>query len=318
MAATKTRSDYTEAVGEREIIGRRLFDAPRELVFSMWAKPEHIARWWGPNGFTLTTEKMEFRPGGEWIFVMHGPDGRDYPNHIVYREIVRPERITYSHIGGTAFDSEATFTEEDGKTLVTLRATFSDAAMRDFVIREYGAVEGMDQTLGRLGGEVSKFNLEPFTISRWFDAPRDLVFRLWTEEEHTAKWFGPKGSTIVYSKNDLRPGGIYLYCMRYTGGEMWGRWVYREITPPSRLVYVSSFSDRDGKLQPAPFAEEWPLQMLATVTFDARDGGTSVTVQWRPIAASAAEWETFDKGRASMTGGWTGTFEQLDAYLKTL
>ncbi|HEX6179544.1 MAG TPA: SRPBCC domain-containing protein, partial [Thermoanaerobaculia bacterium] len=169
-----------------------------------------------------------------------------------------------------------------------------------------------------LGEEVAKFDLEPFTISRWFDAPRELIFRVWTDEKHLAKWFGPKGSEVTHSKNDFRPGGTYHYCMRYGSGDMWGRWVYREITPPSRLVYVSSFSDKDRTLQPAPFAEEWPREMLATVTFEERDGGTNVTVHWLPINAGAAEWETFDNGRASMTGGWTGTFDKLDSYLETL
>jgi uncharacterized protein YndB with AHSA1/START domain len=176
----------------------------------------------------------------------------------------------------------------------------------------------MHETLGRLGDEVANFKLTPFTISRLFRAPRDLVFRMWTEEEHMAKWFGPKGSQVIYAKNDLRLGGTYHYGMRYNGGEIWGRWIYREITPPSRLVYVTSFSDKDGGLQPSPFAEEWPREILATITFEERDGGTNVTVHWMPIKASASEWETFETRRASMTGGWTGTFDQLDAHLETL
>ena len=84
----------------RSIIGSRLFDAPRELVFSAFTDPEHLAQWWGPNGFTTTMRIFEFRPGGVWRFVMHGPDGRDYQNRITYEEIVRPERIVYRHDGG--------------------------------------------------------------------------------------------------------------------------------------------------------------------------------------------------------------------------
>ena len=81
------------------IIGSRLLDAPRELVFSVFTGPRHLAQWWGPNGFTTTTRNFDFRPGGEWRFVMHGPDGRNYQNCITYEEIIRPGRIVCRHGG---------------------------------------------------------------------------------------------------------------------------------------------------------------------------------------------------------------------------
>ena len=84
----------------RSIIGTRVFDAPRELVFAAFTDPKHLAQWWGPNGFTTTTHSFDFRPGGVWRFVMHGPDGRDYQNRVTYDEIVPPERIVYRHGGG--------------------------------------------------------------------------------------------------------------------------------------------------------------------------------------------------------------------------
>jgi len=109
-AATAALTDEARA-----IIGVRVFDAPRDLVFSMWMDPEHISRWWGPRGFTTTTQEMEFKPGGVWRHIMHGPDGRDYPNKIIYREIVRPERIVYSHVSGPPFESTVTFAEKTAK-----------------------------------------------------------------------------------------------------------------------------------------------------------------------------------------------------------
>src|SRR5258706_10882308 len=77
----------------------RVFDAPRELVWKVWTEPEHIGKWWGPNGFTTTTHKMEVKAGGVWRFVMHGPDGRDYQNKITFIEVVKPERLVYKHGG---------------------------------------------------------------------------------------------------------------------------------------------------------------------------------------------------------------------------
>ena len=85
----------------RSISATRLFDAPADLVFDMWTDPKHLANWWGPRGFTITTHEFSFKPGGTWRFIMHGPDGRDYKNEIVFREIARPKRITYSSLHRT-------------------------------------------------------------------------------------------------------------------------------------------------------------------------------------------------------------------------
>jgi uncharacterized protein YndB with AHSA1/START domain len=90
---TARTSSLAEATTDREIVTTRVFDAPREMVFDAWTDPKHIGQWWGPIGFTTTTHEMDVRPGGVWRFTMHGPDGRDYKNRIVYTEIVRPERL---------------------------------------------------------------------------------------------------------------------------------------------------------------------------------------------------------------------------------
>jgi uncharacterized protein YndB with AHSA1/START domain len=139
----------------RAIIGMRVFDAPRELVWSAWTDPKHLAQWWGPNGFTTTTSTFDMRPGGVWRFVMHGPDGRDYQNRITFDEIVKPERIVYRHDGGedvepVQFTQTVTFEDLGGKTKLTWRGVFPSAAERDRVIKEYGADKGLVQTLARL------------------------------------------------------------------------------------------------------------------------------------------------------------------------
>ena len=298
----------------RSITGTRLFDAPRELVFDAFTDAKHISNWWGPRGFTTTTHEMDVRPGGKWLFVMHGPDGTDYPNEIVYLEVVRPERLVYTHGPAPVFDVTITFEEEGGKTRMNMRSIFVSAEVRDQVAEEFGAVEGMHQMLERLEEELA--NKNAFTISRTFAAPRDLLFRVWTEREHLQHWWGPKGVTITHCTNDPRPGGKMHYAMLTEDGtEAWGRWVYREISEPERLVFISSFSDPDGGLARHPFSEEWPLQLLSTITFDEQDGGTLVTVRWAPYDASDAERATFDANHASMNGGWTGTLDRLGDYL---
>jgi len=152
-------------VGDREIRGTRVFDAPRDLVWKLWTEPEHIGEWWGPNGFTTTTHKMEVKAGGVWRFVMHGPD-RDYQNKITFIEVVKPERLVYKH-GGTgekedrglepvSFHVTVIFTDEGGKTRLDMRSVFPSAKARDYVVENYGAVEGMHQTLARLGEYLAK------------------------------------------------------------------------------------------------------------------------------------------------------------------
>jgi uncharacterized protein YndB with AHSA1/START domain len=144
------------------IIAMRVFDAPRELVFKAWSDPRHLAQWWGPDGFTATTQAFDMRPGGIWRFVMHGPDGRDYENRVTYDEIVKPERIRYHHGGGedvepVQFHTTVTFENLGGnRTRPTLHAVFPSAAARDRVIKEYGADKGAVQTLSRLGDYLAK------------------------------------------------------------------------------------------------------------------------------------------------------------------
>jgi uncharacterized protein YndB with AHSA1/START domain len=156
-----------------------------------------------------------------------------------------------------------------------------------------------------------------FVIERVFDAPRDLVWECFTKPERMKEWWGPKGSTIVASKMDLRVGGTYLGAMRDPGGRvMWAKFVYREIAAPERLVWAHSFSDEAGGLTRHPLSETWPLEMLTIVTFeDAPGGKTNVTIRWSPLNATAEENKTFDAARDGMTQGWGGTFERLAAYL---
>ena len=300
---------------EREIAGSRTFDAPRELVFRAWSDAEHLAQWWGPNGFTLTTSQFDFRPGGVWEFVMHGPDGRDYKNRIVYTAIEEPSRIAYSHTSGPLFDAEATFEEHDGKTTVTLRMTFATAELRNRIAEEFGAVEGMHQTLGRLAERLAETPI--FEITRDFDAPRDLVWSAWTDEKHLTQWWGPVGLKMEKLTNDFRPGGMMLYGMSAPDGQMmWGRWIYREIVPPERLAFIVSFSNERGEITRAPFAGEWPQEMLGILTLTETAGRTTARLRSLPLNASESERKTFLDGFASMRGGWGATLDQLENYLE--
>jgi uncharacterized protein YndB with AHSA1/START domain len=146
---------------DREIAVTRVFDAPRELVFKLWTNPKHVTQWWGPNGFTITIYETDVKPGGVWRFVMHGPDGRDYQNKIVYVEIAEPERLVYKHVSGPQFQMTVTFAKDSNKTRLTAQMLFDSAALRDKTIKEFGAVEGLKQTLGRLAEHVAHMKERP-------------------------------------------------------------------------------------------------------------------------------------------------------------
>ena len=158
----RNRSDSLASdTSDREIVITRLLDAPRELVFRVWTDPRHVVHWWGPAGFTNTNREMDVRPGGAWRFVMHGPDGVDYNNRCVYTEVVPPERLVYIHDADIENDPDSfhvtvTFEKQGGKTLLTMRSLFRSAAARDYVIKEYGALDGANQHVDRLAAYLAR------------------------------------------------------------------------------------------------------------------------------------------------------------------
>jgi uncharacterized protein YndB with AHSA1/START domain len=163
---------------------------------------------------------------------------------------------------------------------------------------------------------MSPASVNEFSISRTFDAPRDLVFKVFTESEHLMHWWGPKGFTWVSGRLDLRPGGTFHYCMRSPDGhEMWGKFVYREIVPPERLVFTNSFSDDQGNTIRAPFNAQWPLEVLNNVTFAEQAGRTTLTVRGCPVNATEEERKTYDASHKLMEQGFSGTLDQLADYL---
>ena len=147
--------------GERELVLSLGIDAPRERVFDAWLDPAHIGQWWGPNGFTTDVDEMDVREGGTWRFTLHGPDGSDYRNRIVYTELKRPERLGYQHGDDAApwFDAEVTFAPEGDATLLALRMTCPSAQQLE-QLKQSGAQDGAEQTLERLARYLAGYGSE--------------------------------------------------------------------------------------------------------------------------------------------------------------
>src|SRR5499427_3909114 len=160
MSATGRGAPAQSATADREIVISRIIHAARELVFEAFTDVRHLSRWWGPEGFTTTTRAFEFRVGGEWNFVMHAPDGTDYPEWISWTEIVPPERIALLHGESrddpNAFESVLTFEPAGEQTRIVMRAVFPTKELRDEAVEKYHAIESGEQTLRKLAAYVTE------------------------------------------------------------------------------------------------------------------------------------------------------------------
>ena len=313
----------------RELIFNRLLSAPRELVFKVWTDPEHVVKWWGPTGFTNTNHGMDVSENGVWRFTMHGPDGVDYKNKIVFLEVKEPERLVYKHSDDEGpeqihFHVTITFEAQGNKTNLTMRMVFDTKEELEKVARDFGAIEGAHQHIARLEAYVSNpaatiSNPLPFTVTREFDASPELVFDMFSNANHLPHWWGPKGMNNTVQKLDFRPGGIFHYKMTDENGiTMWGRFTYLDIVPQQKIVYVDSFADEHGNIIPPPFPGPWPSESYHVVTFTGDQHRTKLTMTVTPIHATAEERQTFFNGFASMQEGYGGMFDQLSDYVKAV
>ena len=160
MSVTGPDAPGQSATADREIVISRVINAPRELVFEAFTDVPHLSQWWGPEGFTTTTGAFEFSVGGEWVFVMHGPDGTDYQEWISWTEIAPPERIALLHGESrgdpNAFESALTFELDGAATRIEMRTVFPTRELRGEAVKKYRAIEGGQQTLSKLAAYVTE------------------------------------------------------------------------------------------------------------------------------------------------------------------
>ena len=135
---------------DRELLLTRMLNAPIELVWEVWTNPEHLAQWWGPNGFTNTITKMDVQPEGEWDLVMHGPDGTDYKNKSVFKEVILHKKIVYEHISGPKFLATIEFDEQGDKTFIKWHMLFESKEQFIQTVKTFKADEGLKQNVEKL------------------------------------------------------------------------------------------------------------------------------------------------------------------------
>ena len=135
---------------DRELMLTRVLNAPIELVWEVWTKPEHIAQWWGPDGFTNTISTMDVTPGGEWDFVMHGPDGTDYKNKSIFKEVIEHKKIVYEHVSGPKFLGTIEFEAQGNRTFIKWHMLFESKEQFIQVVKTFKADEGLKQNIQKL------------------------------------------------------------------------------------------------------------------------------------------------------------------------
>jgi uncharacterized protein YndB with AHSA1/START domain len=302
-----------------ELYLTRLYDAPLKTVWEAWVDPAQVAKWWGPRGFTITTHHKDVRTGGSWSYIMHGPDGVDYPNETKFLEVEKYSKMVYDHGGfkdkPPMFRVTVIFTEIAGKTQMDFTMVFPTpeiAAQSKIFIKNANG----NSTWDRLAEYLSP--TDKFVINRSFDASIDLMFTMWTDPKHFSQWLPPTGFTMKFLKADIKVGGTGFFCMSGANDiKMYGKTKYIEITKPNRIVYTQIFCDENENVSRHPMAPTWPETMLTTINLYEEDSGkTRVTVTWEPNGKTTKEEvDTFLNARSGMTQGWNGSFDKLDEYL---
>ncbi len=306
-----------------ELYITRVYDAPVKMVWEAWTDPAHVAKWWGPRGFTLTTHSKDLRAGGHWNYTMHGPDGTDFPNITTYHEVEKYRRLVYDHGANETqpplFRVTVDFTDIKGKTKMemTMALATAEAAKE---IKKFIKHAGGDSTWDRLAEYLEKVatEKEKFVINRAFDAPLEKIFAMWTDLEHLSRWLPPTGMRMEVVRGKIHAGdGLFYFMTNDKDVKMWGRVDYDEIARLERVTYRQQFCDEKGAISRHPFMPTWPETMRTTVLFAGEDSGrTRVTVTWEPYGeVTPAELAKFIEFRGSMTQGWTGSFDKLEALL---
>jgi uncharacterized protein YndB with AHSA1/START domain len=309
MSTTTVNPTTITTPSDVEIEITRTFDAPRDLVFEVWTKAEHVAKWWAPECVTMLDCQIDLRVGGAFRYFVEAPDGSQFAFKGEYREIVPPERLVHTQILDVPpyADSVAVvtvlFSERDGRT--TIKETIRHPSMEardghlNSGMRE-GAVAALDQLealLAALRSERAATTARgEVRLVRTYDAPRDLVWQVWTDPRHVAQWWGPECFTNPRCEWDARPGGAIHIDMQAPDGTVYPMaGDFGEVVAPERLIFVASALDSDGSRQ---------IEAVTTVTLTETAGKTKVEL----YAAAVGFTEAAPAMLAGMEEGWAQSF----------
>ena len=298
-----------EPAGTRQITLTRVFDAPREVVFSLWTDPDHLKRWWGPDGMDAPRVVSDPRPGGELTIDMVG-HGMTQTMHAVYRDVVPPERLVVdASVPGP--DGEpmlqpshnVTFVDLGGRTEVTVEASASVSRPEGLAALD-GMRAGWNQSLQCLDDALTGAIDRQIVLMRACPVPPEVVFPLWVTREHLERWWGPDGFSVEIDELDPRPGGRWRFTMRGPDGTDYPNHVtFVEVTPSARLVFTHGGPDDPGPT------------FTTMVTFD--EFGSRTALFLRHVFATAEDRDLVEERYHAVDGG-NQTLARLGALLDEL
>ncbi|MEP7321915.1 MAG: SRPBCC family protein [Saprospiraceae bacterium] len=300
---------------DREIFISRLLNAPIHLVWEVWTNPNHIKNWWGPNGFTNTIYVMDVRQDGVWDLTMHGPDGKDYKNKSVFKEVVKHKKLIYEHMTSPHFVATITFDARGDKTFLQWNMLFDSSEQFIQVAKVFKADQGLKQNVERLSTYLSGQSFTHFSkktsasinkvvITRLIDAPRELVFQAFTDKEVMVQWWGPHGFTNSDCDMDVRPSGNWKILMdSHVFPKLWCKGIFIEIEAPHKLVFTSRGLIDD--------ADQAGIETLNTLLLEDEKGKTKLTM-YIEVTSLMEEATLAYEG---MEEGWSQSFEKLNSYV---
>lgn len=231
---------------DKEIISSRIFEASVDQVFKAWSDPTMIAKWWGPHGFINTIHQFNFSSGGVWDFIMHGPDGTDYKNKIIFKEIIPNKKIIFDHVSVPKFIVQVTFDDLGSKTKVTFHMIFETGEIRNNIKKI--VIDGNEQNFERLASLLNEsakhYEINPdldLILERVVDIPPNLIWKAWTMPQHLKVWFCPRPWGVSTCEIDLVPGGKFNTVMvSPEGQEFPSQGCFLEVIENSKLVWTDS------------------------------------------------------------------------------
>jgi len=292
------------AAPERTVVSTRVFDAPREVVYKAWTDPKQLGQWFPPKDFTSPRCEVDPRPGGIFRCDMKGPDGAVFVGKGLFREVVPNERLVFTFAGEESVPPPllvtVLFEDQGKKTKLTMQQTAETVADYEDLLK-LGVTEGVNQSFDKLaellvrtpaGRTTTSVAGRTLTLTRVFDAPRDLVWKAYTDPKHIVKWMYAKDWEAPFAETDVRPGGKVRIGMRPADHSEEGftfSGTYREVVKPERIVLATD----DGRLM--------------TTTFEDQKGKTKLT-----LSLEMAESEKQERT------GWTQILENLASHVATL
>jgi uncharacterized protein YndB with AHSA1/START domain len=301
-----------EEIAERELVTTCILNFPVNQVFAAWRDPSKLAKWWGPHGFTNTFDEFDFKENGKWTFVMHGPNGRDYFNKIIFKDIIPGKKITFDHILEPHFKTQVTFDDLGDRTKISYRQLFDSKAKCE-AVKSY-AIDGNEQNMDRLNSLLLERD-KPYipnpdldlVLEREVDLPPHILWQAWTNPLHLKQWFCPRPWTIKDCTLDLRPQGSFNVVMCSPEGKdfpMEG--TYLELVENRKIIWTDTLT-QSYRPSKEPF-------MTAIVTFEPFWTGT----KYRAVAIHKSVEDRKKHEEMGFYKGWSTCVDQLVEYMKNL